>query len=205
MMPQDVAELSVALGGLRIQLAVTHSEDGRRTVGIDVSDPEASVVVGSGPTAAACRPEEAGEDGGSSSVPAPKPSAAKAAAAGVDRRAGIDNLVTKLRTVGEWTAARRGVRAFGLGEADAALLDAAGEGSRVYQRPGEPIPGTSTTCYAVLHDKSGARFLTKSKEEYSKAVKPDGEFIGSTISRGFPTEAEARCYFLGADVDVQWR
>ena len=57
----------------------------------------------------------------------------------------------------------------------------------------------------VLFDRRGDSYLTREASTYFAGVKEGGEFIQPSLSRGFGTEAEARCYFLGAGVSVQWR
>ena len=39
------------------------------------------------------------------------------------------------------------------------------------------------------------------RETYRALVFQDGQIVGSTVSRGLPSETETRIYFLGAGVD----
>ena len=209
-MRRDVAILNVELGGLTISLAVVHDDKGQRTVTVHVSDLGAAMVVGELPTEEPLT-ASSGQGNGDNRSPAPgapppppsghgdnhspAPGAPPPPPSGhgfrEERRACIGDLVSHLRIVGERSAKRRGEEAFILGEADAALIDAAAEGKRFYQCRGPKIPRNPVVCCAVLFSKTREAFLTKSKDEYAQAVMTNGELQANTISRSFASEAEA--------------
>ena len=116
----------------------------------------------------------------------------------------IGHLLGRLQTVGERTPARRGLRAYRLGQRDQALLAAARAGEAVCQEGGERIVGLSNTVYVVLSAPGvEAPTLTRSRARYFELVKQDGKFVGSSLSRAFPSKPEADCYLAGAGLQAR--
>lgn len=211
-MPAASSHLSVTLGGVDITLVVSEDEQGDRRLKVSVADPAVRVAVadrdGSSEEAAPEGPGGAQASSSHSGATAEEPSSASVGGAQAADDGGLPPVVRalalRLRSLGGWTPEGRARRALELGRSDGEKLELAEAGARFYQKAGETISGASKVWYCVLRPAGGGEaFCTKDRALYRRAAVVGDQLGADGITRAFATEAEARIYFVGAE--LPWR
>ena len=88
--------------------------------------------------------------------------------------------------------------AYRLGRLDGQLVAVAQDGGRVVQEPSEEVPrGERRTIFVALSGVPEAPFWTTDRALYFRLLKPEGQWVPGSISRGLSTQSEFEAYVFG--------
>lgn len=224
-MGEELHQLTVQLGDLTLSIQSSRGPDGRRLVQVAVEDstggdrPVVAVRQDSsglrGPSqaadgAGAATSRSASEATGAGSAEAAEgPSGPPLSSHRVRVPPAVLALAGSLRSrAGPLNPEARIERAYGLGLADRQPLEAIREGGVAFQARAVPLHGLRNSVFVVLSAPGSGEqelglvpFWTCSVARYNSAVRAaDRSFREGSASRGFPSEVEARAYWVGLDL-----